>query len=265
MNRPQMVMTMSFPNPEKASPAVSTPVTTSAMTSKMVTISIGIRSLAKSTTATKSRMMTIAMGLIDGSTMLSFQTPAKRKTKPDGDSYSATTPRGFVMGEHCILVIEDQEDLAELYETTLVNAGYSVRPAFSGEEGIAEFRANGADVVLLDMTLPEMHGTQVLREIRDLNASVPVIVVSAEASDSLREECRRLGVQDHLSERVNHYALVTGLQLALDASHEDAEVITLRLPARIVRQPGEVDPSLERAITRLAEQWGAKTRAVEKH
>lgn len=169
------------------------------------------------------------------------------------------------MGEHCILVIEDQEDLAKLYETTLVSAGYSVRPAFSGEEGIAEFRADGADVVLLDMTLPEMHGTQVLREIRDLNASVPVIVISAEANDSSREECRRLGVQDYLSKPVNYDALVTAVQLALDAPQEEAEVITLRLPARIIRQLGEVDPSLERAITRLVEQWGAKTKAAEEH
>src|SRR5919112_6264686 len=103
------------------------------------------------------------------------------------------------MGEHCILVIEDQEDLAELYESTLKKAGYQVRNAFTGEEGIAEFQASGADVVLLDMTLPEMHGTQVLKEIRALNASVPVIVVTAEENDQLREQCARLGVQDYLS------------------------------------------------------------------
>src|SRR4029453_954579 len=103
------------------------------------------------------------------------------------------------MAEHCILVIEDQEDLAELYEATLVKAGYKVRNALSGEEGIAGFQAAGADVVLLDMTLPEMHGTQGLREIRALNFNVPVIVISAEASDQLREECERLGVHDYLA------------------------------------------------------------------
>ena len=163
------------------------------------------------------------------------------------------------MGEHCILVIEDQEDLAELYESTLKKAGYNVRNAFTGEEGIAEFEANGADVILLDMTLPEMHGTQVLREIRATNASVPVIVITAEASDQLREQCARLGVQDYLAKPVNYDALLTAVQLALDAPQEEAEVITVRLPSRIVRQLNEIDQSLEHAITRLVEEEGSKT------
>ena len=162
------------------------------------------------------------------------------------------------MGEHCILVIEDQEDLAELYESTLKKAGYKVRNAFTGEEGIAEFQASGADVVLLDMTLPEMHGTQVLREIRDINASVPVIVISAEASDQLREQCERLGVQDYLSKPVNYDAMLTAVQLALETPPEEAELITLRLPSLIIQQLHEIDSNLERAITQLVEERDAK-------
>src|SRR5215210_7779576 len=149
------------------------------------------------------------------------------------------------MGEHCILVIEDQEDLAELYEATLKKAGYQVRNAFTGEEGIAEFQARGADVVLLDMTLPEMHGTQVLKEIRQINASVPVIVITAEDSEQLREQCERLGVHDYLAKPVNYDAMLTAVQLALDTPPEEAEVITLRLPSRVVQQLTEIDANLE--------------------
>ena len=170
------------------------------------------------------------------------------------------------MGEHCILVIEDQEDLAELYKSTLGKRGYKVRTAFSGEEGIAEFQTGGADLVLLDMTLPEMHGTQVLREIRELNASVPVIVISGEAGEQLREECQRLGVQEYLAKPVDYDAMLTAVQLALEAPQEEAEVVTLRLPARILQQLHEVDPSLERAITQLADEWKTvKARAAEEH
>ena len=158
------------------------------------------------------------------------------------------------MGEHCILVIEDQEDLAELYESSLKRAGYNVRNAYTGEEGIAEFQANGADVILLDMTLPEMHGTQVLREIRSINASVPIIVASAESSEQLREQCERLGVQDYLEKPLNYDAMLTAVQLALDSPPEEAEVITLRLPSRIVQQLTAIDANLERAITQLVEK-----------
>jgi two-component system, OmpR family, response regulator len=162
------------------------------------------------------------------------------------------------MTEHCILVIEDQEDLAELYESTLKKAGYKVRIALTGEEGLAEFRDSGADTVLLDMTLPEMHGTEVLREIRALNASVPVIVISAEASDQLREQCERLGVENYLSKPVNYDAMLTAVKLALDSPPEEAEIITLRLPSRVVQQLTEIDSSLERAITKLVEERDAK-------
>jgi DNA-binding response OmpR family regulator len=158
------------------------------------------------------------------------------------------------MTEHCILVIEDQEDLAELYEAALKGAGYKARVAFTGEEGIAEFRANGADAVLLDMTLPEMHGTQVLHEIRSANAGVPVIVISAETSEQLREQCERLGVQAYLSKPVNYDALLTALKLAFETPPEDAELVTLRLPSRVIQQLTEVDSNLERAITQLIEE-----------
>jgi DNA-binding response OmpR family regulator len=157
------------------------------------------------------------------------------------------------MSEHCILVIEDQEDLAELYKETLGKAGYKVRNALSGEEGIAEFQASGADVVLLDMTLPEMHGTEVLREIRNTNASVPVIVITAEENEQLREQCERLGVHDYLAKPVNYDAMLTAIQLALESPPEKAELITLRLTSEIIRQLTEIDSNLERAITQLVE------------
>ena len=162
------------------------------------------------------------------------------------------------MTEHCILVIEDQEDLAELYEAALKEAGYKSRVAFTGEEGIAEFRANGADAVLLDMTLPEMHGTQVLREIRGVNTKVPVIVISAESSEQLREQCERLGVQAYLSKPINYDAMLAAIKLALETPPEEAELVTLRLPARVLQQLAEVDSNLERAITQLVEEREAK-------
>lgn len=172
------------------------------------------------------------------------------------------------MSEHCILVIEDQEDLAELYQATLSKAGYKVQNAFTGEEGIAEFQASGADVVLLDMTLPEMHGTEVLREIRNLNASVPVIVITAEENEQLREQCERLGVQDYLAKPVNYDAMLTAIQLALESPPEKAELITLRLSSRVIQQLTEIDSNLERAITQLIEERAPeahKARVAEEH
>jgi DNA-binding NtrC family response regulator len=161
--------------------------------------------------------------------------------------------RGF-MSENCILIIEDQEDLAELYEATLKKAGYKVRIAYTGEEGIAEFRANGGDAVMLDMTLPEMHGSQVLREIRALDTSVPVIVITGEENDQLREQCERLGVHEYLAKPVDYDLMLKAVKHALETPAEESEIVSLRLTKRIVQELTAIDQSLERAITQLVEE-----------
>jgi DNA-binding response OmpR family regulator len=169
----------------------------------------------------------------------------------------------FIMNEHCILVIEDQEDLAELYRATLKKAGYKVQLAMTGEEGLAEFRANGADLLLLDITLPEMQGTQVLREIRTLNATVPIIIVTGETSEHYREECERLGVKGYLSKPPDYDELLEMIRRSLADSPEEAELVTLRLPKRVIERLTEIDSNLEQAITKLADAPERKaTKAV---
>ena len=163
------------------------------------------------------------------------------------------------MSEHCILVIEDQEDQAELYDVTLKKAGYRVRNAYTGEEGIAEFKASGADVILLDMTLPEMHGAQVLREIRAISPTLPVIIVTGETHADLRAQCERLGVQEYLSKPPDFNRLLAAIARALETPPEEAEVVTLRLPKRILEQLSTIDQNLERAITRLSDEQAART------
>ena len=158
------------------------------------------------------------------------------------------------MKQDCILVIEDQEDLAELYEANLKKAGYNVRNAFTGEEGVAEFQANGADCILLDMTLPEMHGAQVLQEIRAHSASVPVIIITGETSARLREQCERLGVNGYLAKPPDYDAMLKAIHRALKEPTGEYEVVTLRLPKSVVARLHEIDDNLERAITTLCEQ-----------
>lgn len=157
------------------------------------------------------------------------------------------------MNEHCILVIEDQDDLAELYKATLKKAGYKVQLALTGEEGLAEFQANGADLILLDMTLPEMQGTQVLRELRTLNATVPIIIVTGETGELYRDECERLGVRGYMSKPPDLDELLKMIREALESPAEDAEIVTLRLAKRVIEQLQEIDSNLEQAITRLVE------------
>jgi len=155
-----------------------------------------------------------------------------------------------------VLVIEDQEDLAALYMSALVKEGFEVKAAYTGEEGIALFEDEGADAVVLDMTLPEMNGLQTLENIRARDARVPVVVATGETSEEKRKHCERLGVQAYLSKPIGGDELAAALRAALSdpkVTTEEYEVVTLRLPTRIVRCLHGLDENLERAVEMICE------------
>ena len=161
------------------------------------------------------------------------------------------------MGRQRLLIIEDQEDLAALYESALAKDGFEVLKAYTGEEGFALFEDRGADAVVLDMTLPEMHGVQTLRTIRNLNANVPVVVVTGETADEIRQQCERLGVQQYLPKPADYRDILNALDRALadpKTTTEEYQVVTLRLPSRIVRCLMGLDENIERAVELICEE-----------
>src|SRR5690625_7262306 len=78
-----------------------------------------------------------------------------------------------------ILVVEDEESYRAPLTYQLKREGYEVVTATTGDEGLDKFRRAGADLVLLDLMLPGMSGTDVCREIRR-ESSVPIIMVTAQ-------------------------------------------------------------------------------------
>jgi len=91
-----------------------------------------------------------------------------------------------------ILCIDDEEPGLELRKLLLESAGYHVITARSGAEGIQLFRSQPVDVIILDYWMSGMNGVSVARELKRLNAAIPVIILSAYAS--LPDEA--LGVAD---------------------------------------------------------------------
>lgn len=96
------------------------------------------------------------------------------------------------------------------------------------------------------------------REIRATDASVPVVIITGGASEQLHRQCERLGVHDYLAKPVDYDALLTSIKLALEIPAQEAEVLTLRLPARVISELSEIDSNLERAIMRLLGERRAK-------
>ncbi len=78
-----------------------------------------------------------------------------------------------------ILVVEDEQRVAELLKVGLEDSGYQVSVAFDGEMGLRLFRASRFDLVISDIILPKMNGFELTKEVRQLNPDIPVLMLTA--------------------------------------------------------------------------------------
>jgi DNA-binding response OmpR family regulator len=78
-----------------------------------------------------------------------------------------------------ILVVDDEENIRELYRDELTEEGYQVELAENGILALAKFESFRPDLVTLDVMMPGMDGIEVLQRIREKNPSVPVLLLTA--------------------------------------------------------------------------------------
>lgn len=104
-----------------------------------------------------------------------------------------------------ILVVEDNERNLKLVRDVLQFAGYEVLSARSGEHGVALARERVPDLVLMDLQLPAMDGTEALRILRadPLTRGIPVVAVTAFAMKDDRERALDAGFDSYLEKPIN--------------------------------------------------------------
>ena len=78
-----------------------------------------------------------------------------------------------------ILLVDDDESIQLLYQEELKEAGYNVVSVYDGSEALAVFTRTAPDLVILDIQMPGLNGIEVLRQIKMVDSSVPVILNSA--------------------------------------------------------------------------------------
>lgn len=78
-----------------------------------------------------------------------------------------------------IVIIDDEPEVCELLSRVLTRAGYEVRCALSGEEGLGSIRAGEIDCLVVDKQLPGMHGGEVAAEARRRIPGLPVVLITA--------------------------------------------------------------------------------------
>lgn len=100
-----------------------------------------------------------------------------------------------------ILVVEDDDAVASLYEAMLSTHGFTVVRAASGPEGLQKAKEELPDLILLDLLLPEMSGIDVLRELRESGppySEVPVMVLTNLDEEWALGQARVFGASDYL-------------------------------------------------------------------
>ncbi len=102
------------------------------------------------------------------------------------------------MNKFQILVVEDDPPVRNLITTTLKAHDYRYIAVAAGEEAIMEMASHNPDVILLDLGLPDLDGTEVITRIRSWS-NVPIIVISARSEDSDKIDALDAGADDYLT------------------------------------------------------------------
>ena len=104
------------------------------------------------------------------------------------------------MSKKKILIVEDDNFVAEVYSTKLLEMGHEVQIAQNGEEGLKMVGGGKPDLILLDIIMPVMGGIEMLGELKkkDEWKQIPVILLTNVGEKESVQKVRNLGVQDYL-------------------------------------------------------------------
>jgi two-component system response regulator RegX3 len=133
-----------------------------------------------------------------------------------------------------ILVVEDEESFSDALSFMLKREGFEVTVAADGNVAVSEFDANGADLVLLDLMLPGISGTEVCKNIRS-KSNVPIIMVSAKDGEIDKVLGLELGADDYVTKPFSSRELLARVRAVLRRHGEVDELVPLVVEAGPVR------------------------------
>ena len=157
-----------------------------------------------------------------------------------------------------VLVVEDEESFSDALSYMLRKEGFEVAVATTGPDGLDEFERNGADLVLLDLMLPGLPGTEVCRQLRG-KSNVPVIMVTAKDSEIDKVVGLELGADDYVTKPFG----LRELQARIHALFRRSEArLTVPAPPVVDLGPVQVDLAGHRLL-RDGESLPVRPKAFE--
>lgn len=123
-----------------------------------------------------------------------------------------------------LLIIEDDRAIHKALKQLFEPEGYSIELATDGVAGLSAFRASTPSLVLLDLKLPQMPGSDVCREIRKTKPSLPIIILSATTDEIDKVLLLELGADDYVTKPFSPKELLARVRNSLRRQHRGATV-----------------------------------------
>jgi two-component system response regulator RegX3 len=142
-----------------------------------------------------------------------------------------------------VLVVEDEESFSDALSYMLRREGYDAVVAATGPDALAEFDRAGADIVLLDLMLPGLPGTEVCRALRS-RSTVPIIMLTAKDTEIDKVVGLELGADDYVTKPYSARELVARIRAVLRRRGDAAEASS----ADGVLEAGPVRMDVERHV-----------------
>lgn len=102
-----------------------------------------------------------------------------------------------------ILIVDDERPVREMLKKFLTKKGYEVFDAEDADSALKAVREKSPQIVLLDIRMPKTSGTEVLKQIKEVNKDVGVIMITAVSDTAVAEKCMELGAFDYITKPIS--------------------------------------------------------------
>ncbi|MGB0035880.1 MAG: sigma-54 dependent transcriptional regulator [Candidatus Acidiferrales bacterium] len=132
------------------------------------------------------------------------------------------------MPKGSILVVDDEEEIREGLEALLTSEGFEITTAGTGEAGLQKLEDRPFDLMLLDVSLPDRNGLELLREIRRRDPHLSIILITAYGSIDMARAAFKGGAQDYITKPWSNDELVAQVSLAIEGHRLREENVQLK-------------------------------------
>src|SRR5215469_13965011 len=155
-------------------------------------------------------------------------TCARRLAKAHHSTSSSPRSGKRSMPKGSILVVDDESEIREGLELLLKGEGYGVSSAETGESGLGKLEERPYDLLLLDVSLPDRNGIDLLREIRTRDPHLPIVLITAYGSIEMARAAFKSGAMDYITKPWSNDELLAQVAQAVESRKLREENVQLK-------------------------------------